>query len=112
MDDGFGSETMPIFAIAEELGKLNEENFESRRRALSQSVVNLQNDIWETMLTALVLGAIIAGASVFRISSLEKESAAHQKVSELAEEAFAASLATVGFVPGAGTKSAIAGVAR
>jgi signal transduction histidine kinase len=85
-DDGFGSETMPIFAIAEELGKLNEENFESRRRALSQSVVNLQNDIWETMLTALVLGAIIAGASVFRISSLEKESAAHQRVSELAEE--------------------------
>jgi len=85
-DDGFGSETMPIFAIAEELGKLNEENFESRRRDLSQSVVHLQNDIWETMLTALVLGAIIAGASVFRISSLEKESAALQKVSELAEE--------------------------
>src|SRR5271168_1161522 len=71
MDDGFGWETMPIFAIAEELGKLNEENFESRRRDLSQSVVNLQNDIWETLLTALVLGAIIAGASVFRISSLE-----------------------------------------
>jgi signal transduction histidine kinase len=86
MDDGFGSETMPIFAIAEELGMLNEENFESRRRDLSQSVVNLQNDIWETMLTALVLGAIIAGTSVFRISSLEKESAAHQRVSELAEE--------------------------
>jgi signal transduction histidine kinase len=86
MDDGFGSETMPIFAIAEELGKLNEENFESRRRDLSQSVLNLQNDIWETMLTALVLGAIIAGASVFRISSLEKESAAHQKLSEQAEE--------------------------
>jgi hypothetical protein len=86
MDDGFGSETMPIFAIAEELGKLNEENFESRRRDLSQSVLNLQNDIWETMLTALVLGAIIAGASVFRISSLEKESATHQKASELAEE--------------------------
>jgi signal transduction histidine kinase len=86
MDDGFGSETMPIFAIAEELGKLNEENFESRRRDLSQSVLNLQNDIWETLLTALVLGAIIAGASVFRISSLEKESAAHQRTSELAEE--------------------------
>jgi signal transduction histidine kinase len=86
MDDGFGSETMPIFAIAEELGKLNEENFESRRRDLSQSVVNLQNDIWETMLTALVLGVIIAGASVFRISSLEQESATHQKASELAEE--------------------------
>lgn len=83
---GFGLETKPIFAIAEELGKLNEENFESRRRELSQSVVNLQNDIWETMLTALVLGGIIAGASVFRISSLEKESAAHQRVSELAEE--------------------------
>jgi signal transduction histidine kinase len=86
LDNGFGSETLPIFAIAEELGKLNEENFESRRRDLSQSVVNLQNDIWETLLTALVLGAIIAGASVFRISTLEKESAAHQKVSELAEE--------------------------
>ena len=85
MDDGFGSETMPIFAITEELGKLNEENFESRRRDLGESVIHLQNDIWETMLTALVLGAIIAGASVFRISSLEKESAAHQKMSELAE---------------------------
>lgn len=86
MDDGFGSETMPIFAITEELGKLNEENFESRRRDLSQSVVNLQNDIWETLLTALVLGAIIAGASVFRISSLEQESAAHQQASQTAEE--------------------------
>ncbi|MGP0076365.1 MAG: sensor histidine kinase [Bryobacteraceae bacterium] len=85
VDDGFGSETMPIFSIAKELGTLNEENFESRRRALSQSVVNLQNDIWETLLTALVLGAIIAGTSVFRISSLEKESAAHQQASELAE---------------------------
>ena len=85
MNDGFGWETMPIFAIAGELGKLNEENFESRRRDLSQSVVYLQNDIWETLLTALVLGAIIAGASVFRISSLERESAAHQKVSEVAE---------------------------
>ena len=85
MDDGFGWETMPIFAIAEELGKLNDENFESRRRALSQSVKNLQNDIWETLLTALVLGAIIAGTSVFRISSLEKESAAHQRASQQAE---------------------------
>ncbi|MBV8828190.1 MAG: sensor histidine kinase [Acidobacteriaceae bacterium] len=85
MDDGFGSETTPIFAIAEELGKLNEENFEARRRDLSQSVQHLQNDIWETMLTALVLGTIIAGASVFRISSLEKESAAHQKASATGE---------------------------
>ena len=56
MDDGFGSETMPIFAITEELGKLNEENFESRRRDLGESVVHLQNDIWETMLTALISG--------------------------------------------------------
>ncbi len=84
--DGFGSETMPIFAIAEELGKLNDESFESRRRDLSQSVVALQNDIWETLLTALVLGAIIAGASVFRISTLEKEAAVQQKATELAEE--------------------------
>jgi signal transduction histidine kinase len=85
MDDGFGWETMPIFAIAEELGKLNNENFESRRRDLSRSVQSLQSDIWETMLTALVLGTIIAGTSVFRISSLEKESAAHQKASQQAE---------------------------
>jgi signal transduction histidine kinase len=81
----FGWETMPILAIAEELGKLNDENFESRRRALSQSVQNLQNDIWETLLTALVVGTIIAGTSVFRISSLEKESAAHRKASQQAE---------------------------
>ncbi|HTC36671.1 MAG TPA: sensor histidine kinase [Bryobacteraceae bacterium] len=85
MDDGFGWETMPIFAIAEELGKLNDENFESRRRELSRSVQGLQADIWETMLTALVLGTIIAGTSVFRISSLEKESAAHQQASQQAE---------------------------
>ena len=85
MDDGFGWETMPIFAIAEELGKLNDENFESRRRELSRSVQGLQSDIWETMLTALVLGTIIAGTSVFRISSLEKESAAHQQASQQAE---------------------------
>jgi signal transduction histidine kinase len=86
LDDGFGSETMPIFAITEELGKLNEESFESRRSELSQSVVHLQNDIWETLLTALVLSAIIAGASVFRISTLEKEAVVQQKVTELAEE--------------------------
>jgi signal transduction histidine kinase len=85
LDDGSGSETTPIFAIAEELGKLNEENFEARRRDLSRSVMHLQNDIWETLITALALGAIIAGASVFRISSLEKESAAHRKASSLAE---------------------------
>jgi signal transduction histidine kinase len=84
-DDGFGWETMPIFAIAEELGKLNEENFESRRQDLSRSVQGLQSDIWETMLTALILGTIIAGTSVFRISSLEKESAVHQKASQQAE---------------------------
>jgi len=86
IDDGFGSETTPIFAIAEELGKLNEESFESRRRELSASVLNLENDIWETILTGLVLGAIIAGASIFRISSLEKETAAHQKATAKAEE--------------------------
>ena len=47
---------------------------------------NLQNDIWETMLTALCLGTIIAGASVFRISGFEKESAEYQKASYQAEE--------------------------
>jgi signal transduction histidine kinase len=90
---GFGSvrerfqgQSRNVFAVTEELGKLNEENFESRRRALTWSVQNLQNEIWLTMLTALVLGAIIAGASVFRISSLEKESAASQKATEQAEE--------------------------
>jgi signal transduction histidine kinase len=85
-DEGWGSTSMTIFAIAEELGMLNEENFEFRRRALNQSVEHLQNDIWETMLTALVLGALIAGASVFRISALEKETAAQQKITGEAEE--------------------------
>ncbi len=86
VDDGFGSQSMTVFAVAEELRRLNEENFESRRRALNRSVDNLQYDIWETILTALILGAIIAGASVFRISTLEKETAAHQKATEQAEE--------------------------
>jgi len=85
-DDRFRSQSLTIFSVAEELGKLNEENFESRRSALNQSVYNLQYDIWETIITALVVGAVIAGASIFRITSLEKESAEHQKKTERAEE--------------------------
>ena len=85
-DDRFRSQSLTIFSVAEELGKLNEENFESRRRALNQSVEHLQYDIWETIITALVVGAIIAGASIFRITALEKESAEHQKKTEQAEE--------------------------
>jgi signal transduction histidine kinase len=84
--DQFASQSKKIFAVTEELGELNEENFEARRRELSRAVENLQNDIWETMLTALCLGAIIAGASVFRISALEKESAEYQKASKQAEQ--------------------------
>jgi signal transduction histidine kinase len=84
--DRFESQSEKIFTVAEEIGKLNEENFEGRRRELSKAVENLQNDIWETMLTALCLGAIIAGASVFRISALEKESAEFQTATKQAEE--------------------------
>jgi signal transduction histidine kinase len=84
--DQFASQSKKIFAVTEELGKLNEENFEARRRELSRAVENLQNDIWETMLTALCLGAIIAGASIFRISSLEKESAEYQTATKQAEK--------------------------
>jgi signal transduction histidine kinase len=84
--DLFAAQSKRIFAVTEELGKLNEENFEARRRELSRAVENLQNDIWETMLTALCLGAIIAGASVFRISSLEKESAEYQGATKQAEK--------------------------
>ena len=84
--DTLGFQRGSIFAVTEELERLNEENFESRRKALNQSVKNLQNDIWETILTALILGSVIAGASVFRISALEKESAEHQRATEQAEE--------------------------
>ena len=86
LSERFRSQSMTIFSVAEELGKLNEENFESRRRALNQSVYNLQYDIWETILTALVVGAVIAGASIFRITALERESAEHQKATEQAQE--------------------------
>jgi len=84
--DTLGPQRTTIFAVTEELEKLNEDNFESRRRALNQSVENLQNDIWETMLTALVLGSVIAAASIFRISSLERETAEQQTATEQAEE--------------------------
>jgi signal transduction histidine kinase len=86
VDDGFGSQSMAVFAVAEELKRLNEDNFESRRKALNQSVKNLQTDIWETILTALVLGAVIAGASIFRISSLEKDGERQQAATRQAEE--------------------------
>jgi len=85
-DDPLGSKSRTIFAVAEQLGRLNEQNFESRRRALTQSVEALQNDIWETILTGLFVGAVIAAASIFRINSLEKETADHQRASEQAEE--------------------------
>jgi len=65
---------------------LNEENFEARRRDLSRAVENLQNDIWKSIWTALCLGTIIAGASIFRISRLEKESAEYQKATKQAED--------------------------
>ncbi len=86
VNDQAQSQRSRIFAVAGELSRLNEENFESRRRALNQSVQSLQNDIWETMLTALLVGAVIAGGSVFRISALEKESAEQQKATRQAEE--------------------------
>ena len=85
-DDPLGSKSRTIFAVAEQLGRLNEQNFESRRRALTQSVEALQNDIWETILTALFVGAVIAAASIFRINSLERETADHQRATEQAEE--------------------------
>ena len=86
VDDGFHSNNMTIFAVAGEIEKLNSENFESRRRALNESVRNLQADIWETILTALIVGVVIAGASIFRISSLERETAQQQKATEQAGE--------------------------
>jgi signal transduction histidine kinase len=82
---GFESQKMTILAIAGELGKLNEANFEMRRQALNGSVKVLQKDIWETILTALVLGTVIAGASVFRISTLERQSELEQRATEQAE---------------------------
>lgn len=84
--DEFGSQNLTILGIAGELGKLNEANFEMRRRALNESVRVLQKDIWETILTALVLGTVIAGASIFRISTLESQSARQQRATEQAEE--------------------------
>ena len=84
--DALGSQRTTIFAVTEELERLNEDNFESRRKALNQSVESLQNDIWETILTALILGSVIAGASIFRISALERETAEHQLATEQAEE--------------------------
>ena len=75
-----------IFAVTGEIGELNEENFEARRRDLSKAFENLQNDIWKSIFTALCLGAIIAGASIFRISRLEKESAEYQKATKQAED--------------------------
>lgn len=86
VNDRLGAQTMTIFAVAEELRQLNEENFESRRRSLTHSVEALQNDIWETILTALFVSAVIAAASIFRITSLEKETADHQKATEQTKE--------------------------
>ncbi len=85
INDRFRSQSRKVFAVTEELTRMNEETFESRRQALNHSVESLQNDIWETILTALILGTVIAGASIFRISGLEKESARQQQATRQAE---------------------------
>ncbi len=84
--EALSSRNLAIPAIAEELGKLNEANFEMRRRALNSSVAVLQKDIWETIWTALFVGTVIAGASVFRISTLERQSEGQQRATRQAEE--------------------------
>lgn len=84
--EAISSRNLAIPAIAEELGKLNEANFEMRRRALNSSVAVLQKDIWETIWTALFVGTVIAGASVFRISTLERQSDGQQRATRQAEE--------------------------
>jgi hypothetical protein len=60
------------YSLCRGAGQLDEGSFESRRQELSESVLTLETDIWETIRTGLILAGIIAGASIFRISSFPR----------------------------------------
>ena len=75
-----------IVAITDEIGKLNTENFDSRRRLLDKAIDDLESDLWSNMLTALFVGLCISTAAIVRISQLEQENASHQSNTEYAKE--------------------------
>ena len=79
------SHRIKIFEIADEISKLNAENFESRRRALDRAVDDLQTDLWANMITALFVGLCIAAGAVVRISRLEQQAAQQQAATAQAE---------------------------
>jgi len=80
------SHRVRIVGIADEIGKLNAQNFESRRASLDRAIDDLETELWSNLVTALFVGLCISLASVVRISQLEQESARFQSATEQAKE--------------------------
>jgi signal transduction histidine kinase len=75
-----------ILAIANELAHFTDLAYRRQNEQIGQSERSFRDDMWRVLAFALLIGSAIAGASIFRISQLERRDSAHRRATELAEE--------------------------
>jgi signal transduction histidine kinase len=76
-----------VVALAEELSKLNDLDFEEKQQAVRASMGGLRSEILETIAIALLLTAAAACAALYRSFSIERgNEAAHRGTSESRQE--------------------------
>ncbi len=75
-----------VLALADEVGKLNAANLERERKRVQASQERLQTFVRGMLLVALALGAVVALASIRRVSVLERRSERQRQQIEHAEQ--------------------------
>lgn len=75
-----------ILAIADEIGTLNIDNFQRRYAEIRSSQQRYRNQLEIAIAGAFFIGAVIAGATIIRISILERQSEAQRQATESAEK--------------------------
>lgn len=74
-----------VLAITREIRDLNEANLLQQRRAIEQKEEELPRFVFRTLAMTVLIGVIVAGASVFRIMRLESRAEAERARIETAE---------------------------
>lgn len=74
-----------LLSIAEELRRLNENNFQSQYAEMTSAQENFQLEYRKSLAWSLALGALVAAACVLRILHLEGRARRHQEATESAE---------------------------
>ncbi len=74
-----------VLSVAEEIRALNRSNLERQQELLNRSRADFERYLWRMMAIVLSLGLVVAGASILRISRLERHAAEHQRRTEQAE---------------------------